>query len=767
MANIKTKLILDNKQFNRGIDDSAKRTNNFSNNLSKIRTVAKAAATALGALTVATVGLAKRQAELGARLQDTADKLGLNVGFLQEFRYAAEQSGVATTTADMALQRFTRRVAEAANGTGAAREALVQLGIQLRDSNGNLRSTDKLIYEVADALQNVESESERVRLAFKLFDSEGVSLLNTLQKGSGELQQFADRARELGAVLDAQDTQALKDLDSSFTDLSVAIKGVVDQFVVGLADALELTNNEITNLIANNQTLARELGRGVGEAFRTIAAALKVVSANIDVVRNALLTLVGIKVFQNLAVAIQSVVGLLTSPKGLIIAVRSAAIAFGVFAAKIAAVVGVVYAITQYLRSWKDETIQLGDTTTTVGETVKAIFWGISQVVKSVIESISDWFSQLRERMTQPFIDYQEIVGRIFVRVLEFARLFVNRVIGLHVAMIKSIGTIIFRLPDLFMGVFSTIIDIVKASGTTIANILRAAVSLDFEGVQEAYRQFGQQAAQAIRDGAVQEFTGLGSDIKDIFSDAFGTDYVGMGTDFLVRGVKATKDALGELVLSYRKAQEEARKLGRANDFIGPPAPPPTVGDEDSGSVDNQTSEFLIGWDNAFTQWRAQVTDNVQYGQQMFQKFTQGLSSTLTDFFTTGKMNFRGFLSDIMRMIIQSQINRAIAGIFGAMGAGSGAGIFASLFGGAFADGGRPPPGKASLVGERGPELFVPKTSGTIIPNEMLGNKNEQIVNNYITNNISALDSKSVAQVFAENRQTLLGTVQTAQRELP
>ena len=38
-----------------------------------------------------------------------------------------------------------------------------------------------------------------------------------------------------------------------------------------------------------------------------------------------------------------------------------------------------------------------------------------------------------------------------------------------------------------------------------------------------------------------------------------------------------------------------------------------------------------------------------------------------------------------------------------------------------FANGGRPPVGKPSIVGERGPELFVPRRSGTIIPNDKLG----------------------------------------------
>ena len=42
--------------------------------------------------------------------------------------------------------------------------------------------------------------------------------------------------------------------------------------------------------------------------------------------------------------------------------------------------------------------------------------------------------------------------------------------------------------------------------------------------------------------------------------------------------------------------------------------------------------------------------------------------------------------------------------------------------GGFFANGGRPPVGKPSIVGERGPELFVPNDRpGTIIPNHELG----------------------------------------------
>lgn len=41
-----------------------------------------------------------------------------------------------------------------------------------------------------------------------------------------------------------------------------------------------------------------------------------------------------------------------------------------------------------------------------------------------------------------------------------------------------------------------------------------------------------------------------------------------------------------------------------------------------------------------------------------------------------------------------------------------------------FANGGNPPVGRPSLVGERGPELFVPRSAGTIVPNNALGGSN-------------------------------------------
>jgi len=91
---------------------------------------------------------------------------------------------------------------------------------------------------------------------------------------------------------------------------------------------------------------------------------------------------------------------------------------------------------------------------------------------------------------------------------------------------------------------------------------------------------------------------------------------------------------------------------------------------------------------------------------------------------------FADLLKAMAKMVIQALIMTAI---FSALGVAPAGGAFAGqgmsgfkqtmlgMMGGSFASGGQPPLGKVSLVGEQGPELFVPSQKGTIIPNHALG----------------------------------------------
>ena len=111
-----------------------------------------------------------------------------------------------------------------------------------------------------------------------------------------------------------------------------------------------------------------------------------------------------------------------------------------------------------------------------------------------------------------------------------------------------------------------------------------------------------------------------------------------------------------------------------------------------------------------------------------------GMAGGMARTATRGLLSFRGMVdgivSELSRLAVKSFITKPLEGVIGD--------IFSGLsFGGARASGGPVAGGTAYLVGERGPELFVPGGSGTILPQGRAGN---------VTVNIYAQDSQSVIQ---------------------
>lgn len=139
-----------------------------------------------------------------SNLANNADKLGVSVETLQELRFASEQVGVSSKTLDLAFQRFTRRLGEAAQGGGELKGILEQYNIAVRNADGTTRRATDVMDDLAEAVQGAESEQEQLRIAFKAFDSEGAALVNLLRQGEEGLDAYADAAHNAGLIIDQQ-----------------------------------------------------------------------------------------------------------------------------------------------------------------------------------------------------------------------------------------------------------------------------------------------------------------------------------------------------------------------------------------------------------------------------------------------------------------------------------------------------------------------------------------------------------------------------------
>lgn len=168
------------------------------------------------------------------KLAKQADKVGVTVEALQKFRFSAEQSGVATQTADMALQRFSRRVGEAAQGKGELVGVLEQYNIATRDAGGRTRSLNAILGDYADVVAGAESQQEQLRLAFKAFDSEGAALVNLLRQGRGGMDDLASAAERLGIV----QTEQARAAEQASDALGRLAFGIRQRLLIATADAI-------------------------------------------------------------------------------------------------------------------------------------------------------------------------------------------------------------------------------------------------------------------------------------------------------------------------------------------------------------------------------------------------------------------------------------------------------------------------------------------------------------------------------------------------
>lgn len=199
----------------------------------------------------------------------------------------------------------------------------------------------------------------------------------------------------------------------------------------------------------------------------------------------------------------------------------------------------------------------------------------------------------------------------------------------------------------------------------------------------------------------------------------------------------------------------------------------------------NAEQDFLtqqLDRQEALEKMNVSMQESIKKTQQIYDAVWDAMGSAIDRFVETGKFKFNDFAGSIIRQIIAMemkiqamQLVRGLIGSFFSFGAGMGVGSVGNATtmapgGGYFADGGEPPVGKVSVVGERGPELFIPRTAGTIIPNNALaGLGGGQTINYngpYIAS-MSAIDTQSSVQFLAKNKQAVWAANQSAQRSLP
>lgn len=233
--------------------------------------------------------------------------------------------------------------------------------------------------------------------------------------------------------------------------------------------------------------------------------------------------------------------------------------------------------------------------------------------------------------------------------------------------------------------------------------------------------------------------------------------------DIDLKIIDATIEKNNEMVDVLRKVREEVELSGKsfeektANQTI---------------AIQNAQNTFAFGWNKAFRQYAEDSENYMKKGEQMFNAVTNNMNNAIDNFVENGKFSFKDFATSIIKDLLKIEMKMQAMQLF-RMGLS-----FFGLTGGTPTAGGKASGGQVGsglpyMVGEQGPELFVPNSAGTIIPNnrlsETLTGGSGQVINYngpYVAN-LSAIDTQSATQFLAKNKMAVWSANQSAGRSVP
>lgn len=791
-------------------------------NLKNLQTSVGGLSTAFDKLKVALAGIAFGAAISNAlqyadAISDLSDATGIAIQNIIGFGKAVQANGGDTETAQKGILKLVQTIGDAANGSLEAQNAFADVGVSLRDLK--MMSEQDILAKAIKGLGNITSASEQATLKAKLFGKEFrkvavEDLGNSYETATQKSLAYAASVKSAAQVQDRLDESfgnfkiALLDVLKPISDLAKDITANIETTKTWIKTLLTIAAVVVSftligNIIKGISALLVGLsaaGETAGAAFLTISATLASTGATVG--RFGIF-------LRGILADFFAWLGVIASSQVKLIDLAAKVTGLGIVFQTIGGIMaGVGATIVLW---WDDITKAIG------GAYDKALaFFGINNKTAPK-EGPNGGAGRGGNAET---LRLQQQQGEAMRREAEAAREVVDALAKRRQEIEKTAKA--FQLSNADQIAAIDLDRRLVGQSEQLAEIERARAEIQKRTRDEVQKLRDAKAALSkdeqglagTYDSQIAKVQALGkADEKRLISSITGLQSVKMLEEFRIKNlenlIKATEDAekrslalgdaqrsiigqqkdiefqrstigMGEMEKQIANIQENARKsaleAGRAyaqafedtGDGMTPEKAQEfadglakitegykAIADAQIANVEASRT-WEAGWKEAFKNYVDDATNAATMAKDVFSSMTSNMNSALDKFVETGKLNFGDLARSIILDLLKIQLKKAAAGFVG------------SLFG--FANGGSPPVGRPSIVGERGPELFVPNVAGKIIPNNQLGSLGGggAVVNHYTyNNNVTAMDAKSVAQLFYDNRHTMFGTVEAAKKEMP
>jgi hypothetical protein len=274
LPSLKVKIGADTSELDRKLGDTQARLRRFA----KIGAAATAAAAvATAALFVRTVAAIDAQAKL-------AQSLGTTVKSMQILERAGELAGVNMSGIGQATKDLTRRLSQAASGTGPAVDALKALNLSANDLMK--MPLDERVLAINEAIREFVPAAQRAAVAGMLFGEEGSIAMGRLD--SETLRQATKDIDDFGVAIGEDAADQIERANDALSRIKLVFTGMANKLTVALAPAVEMLANAFTNVMRIGQPF-RELLEQIAGRVIAYGSILAIAAAAWGVYRAAVL----------------------------------------------------------------------------------------------------------------------------------------------------------------------------------------------------------------------------------------------------------------------------------------------------------------------------------------------------------------------------------------------------------------------------------------------------------------------------------------------
>ena len=366
------------------------------------------------------------------------------------------------------------------NPTDKAADAMKTLGVDVYDSQGNMRSMNDILGDLNKSMDGMTSE-EKANIISTIFNKTDLSSVNALLANTGDtwdsLQQSITNSG--GAAQQMADTQ-LDNLQGQLTILKSALEGLAISFGELLMPAIK----SIVTAVQGFVDKLNSMDEGTKKVIVTIALIVAAIGPVLIVI-GKVISAVG-----TIMTIVPKIAGVINTVKTAFMALNTTMLAnpiFLIIAAIAALVAAFIYLWNNcdgFRQFWIDLWENVKQVAITVWNAIKAFFSQVWEAIKTIFSTV---FEVIKTLVTTYFNLYKTIIETVINVIKTVITTVWNAIKGVFTTVFNVIKTLVTTYFNIYKTIIQTVLTVIKTVITTVWNTIKTVVTTVMNAIKTVF----------------------------------------------------------------------------------------------------------------------------------------------------------------------------------------------------------------------------------------------------------------------------------------